>query len=55
MRKEQEGPRRGEAEQEEAVSERVTSGEAAECGTDVGLWRRQEGFLVGVEGGPAWG
>lgn len=37
----------------EAVSEGAVCGVAAEHGTGVGLWRRQEGFLVGEEGGPA--
>lgn len=37
----------------EAASEGVMYGVAAEPETDVGLWRRQEGCLVGAEGGPA--
>lgn len=54
MMREQGGPRREEAVQGEAVSEEVMCG-AAEHETDGGLWRRQMGCLVGVEGGPVWG
>lgn len=50
-RREQGGPERGEAVQEEAASE----GAAAGCGTDVSLGRTQEGCPVGAEGGPVWG
>lgn len=38
---------------EEAVREAVSEEVAAEPETDVDLWRRQEGCLVGAEGGPA--
>lgn len=54
MMREQEGQRREEAVQGEAVSEEVMCG-AVEHETDGGLWRRQMGCLVGVEGGPVWG
>lgn len=52
--REQEGQRREEAVQGEAVSEEVMCG-AAEHERDGGLWRRQMGCPVGVEGGPVWG
>ena len=55
MMREQGGPRREEAVQGEAVSEKVMCGAAAEHETDGGLWRRQMGCPVGVEGGPVWG
>lgn len=52
---EQGGPKREEAVQEEAVSEEVMCGLTAERGKVVGLWRRQQGCLVEVEGSLAWG
>lgn len=54
-RREQGGPERGEAVQEEAASEGGMCGAAAECGTDVSLGKTQEGCLVGAEAGPVWG
>lgn len=52
---EQGGPKWEETVQGEAVSEEVMCGLTAEHGTVVGLWRRQEGCLVEVEGSLAWG